>query len=166
MTGCLLSGDRLLLEKSSKCCLREREPGPSTMEGIVSRRVLPPSVESRLRFTQGGVSTVTCRGIWYHLLVGGRMLMYGQGTPPPRTELTELKKTLNVEVEQLRSEFQELRNTLHHQQEDVTASLRNLGLQDVSEGAKEAEDPKVKLEGKDEETLTSPIKENGNEVNI
>ncbi|MBA0841282.1 hypothetical protein Goarm_003781 [Gossypium armourianum] len=138
MTGCLLRGDRLLLEKSSKCCLREREPGPSTMEGIVPWRVLPPSVESRLRFTEGGAST----------------------------ELTELKKTLNVEVEQLRSEFQELRNTLHHQQEDVTASLRNLGLQDVSEGAKEAEDPKVKLEGKDEETLTSPIKENGNEVNI
>ncbi|MBA0780331.1 hypothetical protein Gotri_004443 [Gossypium trilobum] len=119
MTGCLLRGDWLLLEKSSKCCLWEREPGPLTMEGIV-----------------------------------------------PRRELTELKKTLNVEVEQLRSEFQELRNTLHHQQEDVTASLRNLGLQDVSEGAKEAEDPKVKLEGKDEETLTSPIKENGNEVNI
>ncbi|KAB2062815.1 Cytospin-A [Gossypium arboreum] len=83
-----------------------------------------------------------------------------------RDELTELKKTLNVEVEQLRSEFQELRNTLHQQQEDVTAGLRNLGLQDVSEGAKEAENPKVKLEGKDEETHTSSIKENGNEVNI
>ncbi|KAA3480913.1 Uveal autoantigen with coiled-coil domain and ankyrin repeat isoform 2 [Gossypium australe] len=98
-----------------------------------------------------------------------------------RDELTELKKTLNVEVEQLRSEFQELRNSLHQQQEDVTASLRNLGklefaprlnhfellqLQDVSERAKEAEDPKVKLEGKDEETHTSPIKENGNEAKI
>ncbi|EOY06494.1 Uveal autoantigen with coiled-coil domains and ankyrin repeats isoform 1 [Theobroma cacao] len=77
-------------------------------------------------------------------------------------ELTELKKTLNVEVEQLRTEFQELRTTLHQQQEDVTASLRNLGLQDVSEGAKEAEDPKI--EGKDEQVHTSPLKENGKEV--
>ncbi|XVF38713.1 hypothetical protein REPUB_Repub20aG0125500 [Reevesia pubescens] len=81
-----------------------------------------------------------------------------------RDELTELKKTLNVEVEQLRTEFQELRSTLHQQQEDVTASLRNLGLQDVSEGAKDAEDPK--LEAKDEEVHTSPIKENGKEVEI
>ncbi|KAE8688378.1 Uveal autoantigen with coiled-coil domains and ankyrin repeats isoform 2 [Hibiscus syriacus] len=79
-----------------------------------------------------------------------------------RDELTELKKTLNVEVEQLRTEFQELRNTLH-QQQDVTASLRNLGLQDVSEGAKEAEDGKV--EGKDVEMHTLPINENGKEVN-
>ncbi|EOY06495.1 hypothetical protein SCA6_015824 [Theobroma cacao] len=79
-----------------------------------------------------------------------------------RDELTELKKTLNVEVEQLRTEFQELRTTLHQQQEDVTASLRNLGLQDVSEGAKEAEDPKI--EGKDEQVHTSPLKENGKEV--
>ncbi|XWS53631.1 hypothetical protein CRYUN_Cryun10bG0017300 [Craigia yunnanensis] len=76
-----------------------------------------------------------------------------------RDELTDLKKTLNVEVEQLRTEFQELRNTLHQQQEDVTASLRNLGLQDVSEGAKDAE-----VEAKDEEVRTSPIKENGKEV--
>ncbi|KAK8661747.1 hypothetical protein V6N13_091343 [Hibiscus sabdariffa] len=75
-----------------------------------------------------------------------------------RDELSELKKTLNVEVEQLRTEFQELRNTLHQQHEDVTTSLKNLGLQDVSEGAKEAEDPKV--EGKDEEMHTSSIKEN------
>ncbi|XP_021291337.1 CAP-Gly domain-containing linker protein 1 [Herrania umbratica] len=79
-----------------------------------------------------------------------------------RDELTELKKTLNVEVEQLRTEFQELRTTLHQQQEDVTASLRNLGLQDVSEGAAKAEDPNI--EGKDEEVHTSPIKENGKEV--
>ncbi|XWS14072.1 hypothetical protein CRYUN_Cryun36dG0092000 [Craigia yunnanensis] len=79
-----------------------------------------------------------------------------------RDELTELKTTLNVEVEQLRTEFQELRNTLHQQQEDVTASLRNLGLQDVSEGAKDAEDPKV--EGEDEEVHTSSMKENGKEV--
>ncbi|KAL1149440.1 hypothetical protein V6Z11_A10G191100 [Gossypium hirsutum] len=97
-----------------------------------------------------------------------RSVVFGNVNPVPQQwkELTELKKTLNVEVEQLRSEFQELRNTLHQQQEDVTAGLRNLGLQDVSEGAKEAENPKVKLEGKDEETHTSSIKENGNEVNI
>lgn len=47
-------------------------------------------------------------------------------------ELSELKKSLNVEVEHLRTEFQELRTTLQQQQEDVTTSLRNLGLQDVS----------------------------------
>ncbi|OMO98482.1 hypothetical protein COLO4_13881 [Corchorus olitorius] len=79
-----------------------------------------------------------------------------------RDELTDLKKTLNVEVEQLRTEFQELRTTLHQQQEDVTASLRNLGLQDVSEGSKEAEHPKV--EGKDAEVHASPVKENGKEA--
>ncbi|MBA0813291.1 hypothetical protein Gohar_027159 [Gossypium harknessii] len=125
-----------------------------------------------------------CPPLWravYGLRRGAPRPYVNVRPPTKGNELTELKKTLNVEVEQLRSEFQELRNTLHHQQEDVTASLRNLGklefaprlnhfellqLQDVSEGAKEAEDPKVKLEGKDEETLTSPIKENGNEVNI
>lgn len=47
-----------------------------------------------------------------------------------RNELTELRKSLNIEVGQLRSEFQDLRTTLQQQQEDVTASLRNLGLQD------------------------------------
>ncbi|XVF66235.1 hypothetical protein PTKIN_Ptkin10aG0019200 [Pterospermum kingtungense] len=77
-------------------------------------------------------------------------------------ELTELKKTLNVEVEQLRTEFQELRSTLHQQQEDVTASLRNLGLQDVSEGNKAAEDTKVEAKG--EEVHSSLVKENGKEV--
>ncbi|CAK9145560.1 unnamed protein product [Ilex paraguariensis] len=56
-------------------------------------------------------------------------------------ELSELKKSLNVEVEQLRSEFQELRTTLQQQQEDVAASLRNLGLQDASEEAKSAGGP-------------------------
>ncbi|KAD5508110.1 hypothetical protein E3N88_15813 [Mikania micrantha] len=53
-----------------------------------------------------------------------------------RDELSDLKKTLNVEVDQLRSEFQELRTTLQQQQEDVTVSLKNLGLQDVSEDVK------------------------------
>ncbi|GLT79404.1 hypothetical protein SLA2020_508940 [Shorea laevis] len=76
-------------------------------------------------------------------------------------ELTELKKTLNVEVEHLRSEFQELRNTLHRQQEDVTASLRNLGLQDVSEDAKDADN---KVEEKDEEVNTVPAENNGKEA--
>ncbi|KAJ8421839.1 hypothetical protein Cgig2_003768 [Carnegiea gigantea] len=47
-------------------------------------------------------------------------------------ELTVIRKSLNVEVQQLRSEFQELRTTLQQQQEDVTASLRSLGLQDLS----------------------------------
>ncbi|KAJ6771076.1 UVEAL AUTOANTIGEN WITH COILED-COIL/ANKYRIN [Salix koriyanagi] len=62
-------------------------------------------------------------------------------------ELSELKKSLNVEVVQLRTEFQELKNTLQQQQEDVTASLRNLGLQDSpGDDAKEAQEPKVDAE--------------------
>ncbi|GAV74895.1 hypothetical protein CFOL_v3_18375 [Cephalotus follicularis] len=72
-----------------------------------------------------------------------------------QNELSDLKKTLNVEVEQLRSEFQELRNTLQQQQEDVTASLSNLGLQDVSGDAKEAHDSKDSK--KDEGAHSSPI---------
>ncbi|CAN6726458.1 unnamed protein product [Malus baccata var. baccata] len=55
-------------------------------------------------------------------------------------ELSELKKSLNTEVDQLRSEFQDLRTTLQQQQEDVTTSLRNLGLQDVSGEKQEAQD--------------------------
>ncbi|KAK9048119.1 hypothetical protein SSX86_008481 [Deinandra increscens subsp. villosa] len=60
-----------------------------------------------------------------------------------RDELSDLKKTLNVEVDQLRSEFQELRTTLQQQQEDVTVSLKNLGvrsllLQDASEVVKDS----------------------------
>ncbi|XP_044498553.1 uncharacterized protein LOC123220402 isoform X2 [Mangifera indica] len=68
-----------------------------------------------------------------------------------RDELCEMKKSLSVEVEQLRSEFQELRTTLHQQQDDVTASLRNLG--DVSGDAKEVQDPQVNE--KDEEVHLS-----------
>ncbi|XP_012487509.1 uncharacterized protein LOC105800754 [Gossypium raimondii] len=80
-----------------------------------------------------------------------------------RDELTDLKKTLNVEVDQLRTEFQDLRNTLHQQHEDVTASLRNLGLQDVSEGVEDGEE-QPKVEAKDEEMQTPAIKENGKEM--
>uniref|UniRef100_A0A803N4Q0 Uncharacterized protein n=1 Tax=Chenopodium quinoa TaxID=63459 RepID=A0A803N4Q0_CHEQI len=50
-------------------------------------------------------------------------------------ELVELRKSLIVEVDQLRSEFQDLRTTLQQQQEDVTASLKILGLQDTSKDA-------------------------------
>uniref|UniRef100_A0A5B6YRX3 CAP-Gly domain-containing linker protein 1 n=1 Tax=Davidia involucrata TaxID=16924 RepID=A0A5B6YRX3_DAVIN len=74
-----------------------------------------------------------------------------------RDDLSELKKSLNVEVDQLRSEFQELRTTLQQQQEDVTASLRNLGLQDVSSEVKEAEGSKV--EGNEEKVRDLPPKE-------
>ncbi|MBA0588775.1 hypothetical protein Gorai_001866, partial [Gossypium raimondii] len=80
-----------------------------------------------------------------------------------KLELTDLKKTLNVEVDQLRTEFQDLRNTLHQQHEDVTASLRNLGLQDVSEGVEDGEE-QPKVEAKDEEMQTPAIKENGKEM--
>lgn len=78
-----------------------------------------------------------------------------------RDELTDMKKSLSVEVEQLRSEFQELRNTLQQQQDDVTASLRNLGLQDISGDDKEGkDDPKVN--GKDEEVhaIATPVEDN------
>ncbi|XP_021692866.2 uncharacterized protein LOC110673927 isoform X2 [Hevea brasiliensis] len=77
-----------------------------------------------------------------------------------REELSELKKSLNVEVEQLRSEFQELRNTLQQQQEDVTTSLKNLGLQDSPGNAEEVQDPKV--EEKDEEIHASTEEDIGN----
>ncbi|XP_011013346.1 PREDICTED: CAP-Gly domain-containing linker protein 1-like isoform X1 [Populus euphratica] len=63
-----------------------------------------------------------------------------------RDELSELKKSLNVEVDQLRKEFQELKSTLQQQQEDVTASLRNLGLQDSTGDAKGAEEPMLDVE--------------------
>ncbi|KAL7178159.1 hypothetical protein ACSBR2_031327 [Camellia fascicularis] len=75
-----------------------------------------------------------------------------------RDELSELKKSLNVEVDQLRSEFQELRTTLQQQQEDVTASLRNLGLQDVPGEVKEAEGAKV--ESNDEKVQDLPKDDN------
>ncbi|XP_017408184.1 uncharacterized protein LOC108321051 [Vigna angularis] len=67
-----------------------------------------------------------------------------------RDELSELKKTLNVEVDQLRVEFQDLRATLQQQQEDVTASLRNLGLQDASD-VKHAPAQETKIEEVDKE---------------
>ncbi|WCJ23506.1 hypothetical protein M5689_005528 [Euphorbia peplus] len=75
-----------------------------------------------------------------------------------RGELTDLKQSLNVEVDQLRSEFQELRTTLQQQQEDVSASLKNLGLQDNSTNDKEVQDPKID-EVKDEQTHTSDDEE-------
>ncbi|KAM0984947.1 hypothetical protein ACFX14_012417 [Malus domestica] len=78
-------------------------------------------------------------------------------------ELSELKKSLNTEVDQLRSEFQDLRTTLQQQQEDVTTSLRNLGLQDVSGEKKEAQDteePNVSTkvdEAKEEDDIACAI---------
>ncbi|XP_031113019.1 uncharacterized protein LOC116016763 [Ipomoea triloba] len=77
-----------------------------------------------------------------------------------RDELSELKKSLNVEVEQLRTDFQQLKSTLQQQQEDVTASLRNLGLQDVTE-VKEAEGAKSETSDKKAKDLTE---ENGKET--
>ncbi|XP_027119718.1 uncharacterized protein [Coffea arabica] len=80
-----------------------------------------------------------------------------------RDELLELKKSLNVEVDQLRSEFQGLRTTLRQQQEDVTASLKNLGLQDVPVENKETVAPKIEV--KDEKDQDLPKEENKEEVN-
>lgn len=80
-----------------------------------------------------------------------------------RDELSELKKTLNVEVDQLRTEFQDLRTTLQQQQEDVTASLRNLGLQDVSD-VKHAPSQDVKIEEIKEEQKVVPEEDNSSKV--
>jgi len=50
-----------------------------------------------------------------------------------KVEISDIKSALNNEIEQLRSDFQELRTTLKKQQEDVSLSLMNLGLQDATE---------------------------------
>ncbi|XP_035548424.1 uncharacterized protein LOC108995007 isoform X2 [Juglans regia] len=79
-----------------------------------------------------------------------------------RDELSDLKKSLNVEVEQLRSEFQELRTTLQQQQqEDVTSSLRNLG--DVTTDAKNAQAQDCRVEGSDKEGRILPKEEDDND---
>uniref|UniRef100_A0A453K2Q0 Uncharacterized protein n=1 Tax=Aegilops tauschii subsp. strangulata TaxID=200361 RepID=A0A453K2Q0_AEGTS len=49
------------------------------------------------------------------------------------TEISDIKTALNSEIDQLKSDFQELRTTLKKQQEDVTISLKNLGLEDATE---------------------------------
>ncbi|KAL6548259.1 hypothetical protein OROGR_008680 [Orobanche gracilis] len=64
-------------------------------------------------------------------------------------ELSQLKKSLNTEVDQLRTEFQELRTTLQQQQEDVTSSLRSLGLQEDLGEAKEVGNPRNVENSKD-----------------
>ncbi|KAI5650736.1 hypothetical protein M9H77_36741 [Catharanthus roseus] len=73
-------------------------------------------------------------------------------------ELSDLKKSLNVEVEQLRTEFQELRTTLQQQQEDVTASLKNLGLQEASVETKDADCPKVEIKDEKSEDVPQQLK--------
>ncbi|CAM0949752.1 unnamed protein product [Alopecurus aequalis] len=48
-----------------------------------------------------------------------------------KTEISDIKTALNSEIDQLKSDFQELRTTLKKQQEDVSISLKNLGLEDA-----------------------------------
>ncbi|CAN7031233.1 unnamed protein product [Brassica rapa subsp. trilocularis] len=48
-----------------------------------------------------------------------------------------MSKTLNLEVEQLREEFKDLKTTLNQQQDDVSASLKTPGLRDDSKDSKE-----------------------------
>ncbi|KAL3508082.1 hypothetical protein ACH5RR_033464 [Cinchona calisaya] len=81
-----------------------------------------------------------------------------------RDELLELKQTLNIEVDQLRSEFQELRTTLQQQQEDVTASLKNLGLQDVPVGNKETDAAKIEVKDEKDQDLPEDKEENKEEA--
>ncbi|CAN6676915.1 unnamed protein product [Malus baccata var. baccata] len=57
-----------------------------------------------------------------------------------KQDLQSWRSKLDTQVKVYRDEFQELRTTLQQQQEDVTTSLRNLGLQDVSGEKKEAQD--------------------------
>ncbi|CAL9772556.1 unnamed protein product [Musa acuminata subsp. burmannicoides] len=56
-----------------------------------------------------------------------------------KDELSELKSRLNTDLDQLRSDFKDLKTTLQKQQEEVTASLRNLGLNDAPETHAETE---------------------------
>ncbi|KAJ8470419.1 hypothetical protein OPV22_024762 [Ensete ventricosum] len=56
-----------------------------------------------------------------------------------KDELSELKSRLNTDLGQLRSDFKDLKTTLQKQQEEVTASLRNLGLNDAPETRAETE---------------------------
>ncbi|KAK8954618.1 hypothetical protein KSP39_PZI002714 [Platanthera zijinensis] len=56
-----------------------------------------------------------------------------------KEELTDLKMTLNTDLDQLKSGFQELRIALQQQQEDISDSLRDLGLEDFSSWKPEAE---------------------------
>ncbi|ONK61586.1 uncharacterized protein A4U43_C08F31510 [Asparagus officinalis] len=56
-----------------------------------------------------------------------------------KDEMTGLKKQLESELEQLSSDFKELKTTLQKQQEDVTNSLKNLGLQDAPKHSGESE---------------------------
>uniref|UniRef100_A0ACD5XHS5 Uncharacterized protein n=1 Tax=Avena sativa TaxID=4498 RepID=A0ACD5XHS5_AVESA len=50
-----------------------------------------------------------------------------------KTEISDIKTALNSEIDQLKTDFQELRTTLKKQQEDVSISLKNLGLEDATE---------------------------------
>ncbi|KAM0921826.1 hypothetical protein ACQ4PT_006733 [Festuca glaucescens] len=62
-----------------------------------------------------------------------------------KTEISDIKTALNGEIDQLKSDFQELRTTLKKQQEDVSVSLKNLGLEDATEkdGKKGSEDENI-----------------------
>ncbi|KAM0845474.1 hypothetical protein ACQ4PT_056372 [Festuca glaucescens] len=62
-----------------------------------------------------------------------------------KTEISDIKTALNSEIDQLKSDFQELRTTLKKQQEDVSVSLKNLGLEDATEndGKKGSEDENI-----------------------
>ncbi|KAB2009768.1 hypothetical protein ES319_D10G189100v1 [Gossypium barbadense] len=90
--------------------------------------------------------------------------------PPKKENITPVGSKiaeLNESRTELLNRIQGLKQDLKNWRSKLDTQVKIYrDLQDVSEGAKEAEHPKVKLEGKDEETLTSPIKENGNEVNI
>ncbi|XP_078446949.1 uveal autoantigen with coiled-coil/ankyrin isoform X1 [Wolffia australiana] len=57
-------------------------------------------------------------------------------------ELFEIKILLSTELEKFKSEFLELRSTLHLQQDEVTSSLKSLGLQDSIEEPKCQENSK------------------------
>ncbi|XP_023634805.1 uncharacterized protein LOC17880798 isoform X2 [Capsella rubella] len=72
-----------------------------------------------------------------------------------REELSGLKQTLNLEVEQLREEFKDLKTTLNLQQDDVTASLKSLGLQDNSKDSKEQMDKRSEVTEEKVEALST-----------
>ncbi|KAJ4779016.1 uveal autoantigen with coiled-coil/ankyrin [Rhynchospora pubera] len=63
-----------------------------------------------------------------------------------KDELLDLKKALGSEMEQLTLDFQELRTTLQKQQDDVAASLRDLGMSTKSEKEENAAIKEVSIE--------------------
>ncbi|XP_047264456.1 uncharacterized protein LOC107843026 isoform X5 [Capsicum annuum] len=80
-----------------------------------------------------------------------------------KTDLQSWRYKLDGQVKVYRNEFQELKTTLQQQQEDVTTSLRKLGLQDASEETKESEDAEIDINEENAKDLTEDAKPDNSE---